>query len=79
MINGNDRQALESILANTQYKSKDLLYTTEYREMYDGNKLYNRKTQLVFIYLGLRLMFLKDQMMRVNFGKVVKMLTMMLI
>jgi hypothetical protein len=45
MINGNDCRALESLLNNTQYKSKDLLYATEYREMYDGNKLYNRKTQ----------------------------------
>lgn len=45
MNNGNDKKALENILANTQYKSKDLLYATEYRDMYNGDKLYNRKTQ----------------------------------
>jgi hypothetical protein len=45
MINGNDKKAIESILANTQYKSKDLIYTTEYRDMYDGTKLFDRKSQ----------------------------------
>jgi hypothetical protein len=45
MINGNDKKALVNILANTQYKSKDLVYATEYRDMYDGDKLYNRKLQ----------------------------------
>jgi len=42
MIKSNDKKGIECLLKNTEYKSKDLIYMTEYRAMYEGDKLYNR-------------------------------------
>ncbi len=41
MISSNDQQALKLLLETTQYKKKnDVFNSSEYREMYDGAKLY---------------------------------------
>ena len=42
MIKSNDKKALEELLKNTEFKSKDLIYMTEYRAMYEGDKLFKR-------------------------------------
>jgi hypothetical protein len=42
MIKSNDKKGIEELLKNTEFKSKDLLYVTEYRAMYEGDKLFNR-------------------------------------
>lgn len=42
MINSNDKQSLAKILSETQYKTKnDSLSTSEYRDLYNGDRLYN--------------------------------------
>ena len=41
MINSNDKQGLTNLLQNFNYKkANDLLSATEYREKFDGERLY---------------------------------------
>jgi hypothetical protein len=46
MINSNDKDALTKLLLTTEYKKKDdLLNASEYREQYNGDRLYDKSSK----------------------------------
>ena len=70
MIKSSDKEGVKRLLEDTQYKRKnDVFNSSEYREMYDGEKLYMKAVKYHFINLGLKLMSLRGPMTNQSFGR----------
>ena len=49
MISSSDKDAITKLLETTQYKSKsDLLASTEYREKFNGERLYENQAKYLY-------------------------------